>query len=585
MITPRFYQQESHDLAIKWVKQNSEPCLLDLPMGAGKSIIVAMIAQTMHKLSNGKNVLCLCPNKELTQQNYDKYISIGEKASIYCASIGKSFRNPVVFGTEQSLYAVDKKESEKLGCEFRAIDRISEKVCAVIIDEAHKVTNTMISIVERMRITNPNLRIIGLTATPYMMGKGYIFEMDETDKLTQESINPYYKKRIYRIGADELITLGFLTQPTVGIVSEHYDTSNLELKNGKFTDKQLAETFEGKTTTETIVQDILAKSIDRKRVLIFASTIKHAYEIQNMIPNSGVVTGSTPKKEREQLLSDFASGKFKYLINVSILTTGYDLPILDCIAILRPTESAGLYQQIIGRGTRLAPGKKDFLVLDYAGNIDHFFEGKTSIFEPNIKTYGNKPSIKIEVMCEYCGTEQEFSKRPKYEIWDAFGYAMDEAGDRLDPPIPSHYGRRCTGVSPLGKNQFARCDYYWTCKQCEDCGHKNDIAARGCESCGKVFIDPNSKLSETATYIPIGERSKARVDKMHVRHGEVVNVEFETPHGAIKCRFYPNHNQTHVARHGWAFKKATNDGQTMPKFIEYTKQKSGLCSISRYEME
>lgn len=571
MLTPRFYQQESHSAALSWVKQNSDPCLLTLPMGAGKSIIVAMIAKSLHEISKGKNVLCLCPNKELTQQNFDKYIAIGGKASIYSASISKSLRHPVIFATEGTFKSIAEREGEKYTC--------------VIIDEAHKVTNTMMAIIDDMRKGNPNLRVIGLTATPYMLGRGYIYEMDEDNKLTQDSINPFYKKQIYKIGADELITLGFLTPPTVGVVSDHYDTSELELKNGKFTDKQLAETFEGKTTTEKIIQDIIVKSQNRKRVLIFASTIKHALEIQKLIPYSGVITGSTPKKEREQLLSDFASGKFKHLINVAILTTGYDLPILDCIAILRPTESAGLYQQIIGRGTRLAPNKTDFLVLDYAGNIEQFFEGKTSIFEPNIKTYKQSTSAKIEVMCEYCGTEQEHAKRPNYEQWDGFGYAVDLAGDRLDPPIPAHYGRRCIGVSPLGKNQFKRCDYFWTCKTCEECGHKNDISSRNCESCGKIFIDPNSKLNETATVIPVGERTKTRVDGMTVRHGEVINVTFDTPHGEIKCRFFPNHAQTHIARHGWAFKKATNDGQNKPVHIEYTKQKSGLCSINRYEME
>ena len=97
MLKPRFYQQDAHDAAIKWVKQYSDPCLLSLPMGSGKSIIVAMLAKTMHELSGGKKVLCLCPNKELVEQNFSKYQSIGGKASIYSASISKSLRHPVVF--------------------------------------------------------------------------------------------------------------------------------------------------------------------------------------------------------------------------------------------------------------------------------------------------------------------------------------------------------------------------------------------------------------------------------------------------------------------------------------------------------
>ncbi|WP_373739912.1 DEAD/DEAH box helicase family protein [Jeotgalibaca porci] len=568
MLKPRFYQQEAHDAAIKWVKQYSDPCLLGLPMGSGKSIIVAMLAKTMHELSGGKRVLCLCPNRELVQQNFSKYISIGGKASIYSASISKSLRHPVTFGTEQTFIKIAEREGERYTC--------------VIVDEAHKVTNTMMKIIEDMKKGNPNLRVIGLTATPYALNKGYVFSLDEDNKLVQETVDPYYKKRVYNIGADELIKLGYLTPPMVGLTQDEYDTSGLELKNGKFSDKQLAEAFEGKSTTEKIIQDILQKSKDRKRVLIFASTIRHAKEIQALIPNSGLVTGETPKKEREQLLSDFAIGKIKYMINVAILTTGYDLPILDCIAILRPTESAGLYQQIIGRGTRLAEGKTDFLVLDYAKNIEQFFEGKSSIFEPNVKAFGSKPQEKLSIMCEYCGTEQEHTRRPGYSNTDSFGYAMDEAGDRLDPPIPSTYARRCVGVSLIGRNQYARCDYYWTHRTCEECGAKADIAARACNDCGKLFIDPNSKLSETATVLEIGHAYTARVDSMSVRHGEVLHVEWETPHGTLKSRFFPNHKQWAIAHHGKKFLKETDHGNKPPKMITYTKQKTGYCSINEY---
>ena len=108
----------------------------------------------------------------------------------------------------------------------------------------------MVAIVEDMKKGNPNLRVIGLTATEYALNKGYIFELTEDNKLVQETVDPYYKKRVYKISADELIALGFLTPPKVGMVSDEYDTSNLELKNGKFSDKQLADAFEGKTTTE-----------------------------------------------------------------------------------------------------------------------------------------------------------------------------------------------------------------------------------------------------------------------------------------------------------------------------------------------
>lgn len=573
MIKPRFYQQDSHDAAINWMRSNSEPCLMSLPMGAGKSIIVAMIAKSLHAMSKGKRVLCLCPTRELVQQNYNKYISIGEKASIYSASIGKSLRHPVVFATEQSI--------------IKVIDNIASDICAVVVDECHKTTNTTKSIIESIQNVNPLVRVCGLTATPYSLGKGYCYEIDENNVQVEEAVSPYYKKMIYSITADELIALGFLTPPQIGLTSDHYDTSDIKLSGFGFKDKDLDKAFVGKEVTATIVNDVLLKTQDRKSCLVFASTTKHMEEIFKLFPEdqTRMLSGKTAKKEREQIINDFKIFKFKYLINVAILTTGFDHESLDAIAILRPTESAGLYQQILGRGTRLAPNKKDFLVLDYTDNIPQFFGDSGNVFQPNIKAYGSKPQTKIEVSCPECGTKQEHSKRPKYEQWDDFGYAVDLAGDVLEPKIPAHYGRRCLGVTPLGKNQFKRCDYFWAHKECPSCAHKNDIAARECEACGLVLIDPNAKLSEQAIVIKQGEKYTTNVNALSIKestNGGVMYAIFDTPHGEISAKFYPNNPNRFIAQHANIFNRATECGEKRPTQIEYSLKKDGQYTIHRY---
>lgn len=579
MLKPRFYQQESHDAAIAYMKRNSTPVLLSLPMGAGKSIIVAMMAKTLHKLSGGKRVLCLCPSKELVEQNFEKYTSIGEKASIYSASISKSLRHPVIFATEQSI--------------IKVIDKISQDLCAIIIDEAHTTNSTIKGIVEKVREHNPNVRIAGLTATPYRTFEGYCYEIDDKDRIVQDAKDPYFKKLAYSISASELITLGYLTPPMIGAVDSHYDTSKLELKNGKFLEKDLEDTFVGKSVTSEIIRDVISKTKGRKSVLIFAATMSHMEEIFKLLPESeaACVSGKTPKKERERIINDFKTFKIKYLVNVSVLTTGFDHPALDAIAILRNTVSAGLYQQVIGRGTRLYEGKKNFLVLDYTDNIPQFFGDSTDVFQPNIKVYGSSPSPKIEFSCPECGTTQEGSKRNGFESFSLVGgYATDLAGDLIKTDdgqfMPAHHSRRCVGIVSTGINKFERCSFFWAHKQCPSCQHKNDIAARNCSECGLVLISPDEKLNPVATVIPIGQQFTTRVDNMTVKQtGDITHVLFNTPHGELKCRFFPKHNQPHVARHGWAFQKATEHGTKTPTYVVYTLQKSGYCSINKYMFE
>lgn len=579
MLKPRFYQQDAHDAAMDWMKKNDAPCLLSLPTGSGKSIIVAMLAETLHKISGGKRVLCLCPSKELTQQNFDKYISIGGKASIYSASISKSMRHPVIFATEQSFLKI----AEKFAHEF----------CAIVQDECHKQAGTFLEIVRIFREANHNMRIVGLSATPYIMNKGYVFELTEKNQIVSDAIDPFFKKQVYSISADKLIELGFLTPPQIGTVSDHYNTEGLELKNGKFDEKELAGRFEDQSITANIVQDILNKTSNRKRCLIFATSIKHAEEIHKLIPESATISGKTPKQDRERILKDFESGKIKYLTNVSILTVGYDLPILDAIAILRPTMSASLYQQILGRGTRLHEGKENFLVLDYTDNIPQFFEGKESVFEPNIKAYGSRISVPISFSCPDCGTINEASKRQGFESYsEVGGFALDLAGDVIktdgDQLMPAHHSRRCCGVVLKGKNQYERCGFYWAHKTCPECGEKCDIAAKNCNSCGFVLIRPDEKLNETAYVLKVGDTLTANVEKMEIEkssNGQVVIAKFWTPHKNIMSKMYPHHKNHFITLTWRKFSKITNGGEIMPKAITYTIKKDGMCVINDYHME
>jgi len=499
----RPYQQDAVDSAIAWMRKSTEPALLELATGSGKSHIAAAIAKWITQ-KTGKKVLVLQPSKELTTQNFEKYLATGEKASIFSASANsKCTRHNVVYATPKTV--------------LNSISRFGDAFACVIVDEAHMTTPTIKQIIAHIASKNPMLRVIGMTATPYRMGTGYIYQYDATGEKvgkldTDETIDAYYHSLLYKINTRTLIDMGFLTPAHTDTTALHYDTDNLTInKMGNFDAKQIEQAFEGQgRLTSQIVADVVQHSQGRKGVMLFASTVKHAQEILDSLPpdNSRMIGGEVnmAKAEREKLINDFKQQRFKYIVSVGTLTTGFDAPHVDVVAILRATESASLFQQIIGRGLRLHPDKTDCLVLDYAGNIERH-KLQDDIFEPTIKTYKAKTSSTIEATCPSCNFSNDFAARdnPQKLDMDKQGFFLDLAGNRIllsvganDAPVymPAHLGRRCNGFvqSILNKGKLDRCEYRWAFKLCEKCNHENDIAARYCEKCKAELVDPNSSL-------------------------------------------------------------------------------------------
>ena len=497
----RPYQQDAVESAIEWMKKCTEPALLSLSTGAGKSHIAAAIAQWIHE-NNNKKVLVLQPSKELTEQNFSKYTSTGKKASIFSASAGsKCTRHNVVYATPKTV--------------LNSIERFGDAFGAVIIDEAHQTTPTIKQIIDSIRAKNPMLRVIGMTATPYRMGTGYIYQFDQTHtpvkRLSEdETISAFYHSLLYKIHTRELIEMGFLTDAHTDTTSNqiHYNTDNLTLnKMGQFDAKAVEQAFVGQgRLTSQIVADVVSHAANRKGVMLFAATVKHAEEILESLPphNSRMLGGeiNMGKADREQLINDFKNQKFKYIVSVGTLTTGFDAPHVDLVAILRATESASLFQQIIGRGLRLSDGKEDCLVLDYAENIERH-DLKDDIFSPKITTSKAKSSGDLDAECEWCKFTNQFAARPNVDklAIDKQGFFLDLAGNRIltedNQPYAAHFGRRCNGFikSVLERGKLERCEFRYASKTCEECSHENDIAARYCEVCKAEIVDPNEKLT------------------------------------------------------------------------------------------
>ena len=287
MYTLRPYQKAAHDAVIEWIKGCLDPCLIEAATGSGKSLIIAAIAHTIHQMS-GKKILCIAPSGELVVQNYEKYRAFGEPASLFSASVGqKDMRHHVVFGTPGTVA----NQVRKFGRQF----------AAVVIDEAHGVTPTLMKIIDHMRQQNPKLRIVGLSATPFRLGPGYIYAHHYQYGAMDEAIDPFFHTLVYAIGGRELIDGGYLTPPAFEATQEYYDTSGLKLsKAGQFTAASLDKAFVGRgRKTAGIVADVVEQSRNRQGVMIFAATVQHAKEIMESLPpdNSRMLGGDVNMKK------------------------------------------------------------------------------------------------------------------------------------------------------------------------------------------------------------------------------------------------------------------------------------------------
>lgn len=590
----RPYQQQAVDDAIKWLKSTTDPGLIEAFTAAGKSIIVAEIARIINQMT-GKKVLVLQPNKELLTQNVAKFEMTGEKCSVFSASKGqKSLRYPVVYGTALTVK--------------NYLNHFCDKFGLIILDEADSsLTPTILEIIAEIKQKNPLLRVIGLTSSPYKLGQGYIYAMDINDKPVPEdkAKRPFFTKQIAHISGRYLLDQGYVSPVTVGAINERYDTSNLEINSmGKFTSSSVDRAFIGLgRKTSMIISNIIEQSRNRKSVLIFAATQQHADECMQSLPPSlsAVVTDKTPSSERERIVKDFTECRIKYLVNVTIFTRGTDFPKLDVIALLRATESSALLHQIIGRGVRIADGKTDCLLLDYANNIEnHHPDG--DLFNPVIKVWNDKKSSELIIAeCEQCKTENEFSARENDEGYgiDENGYFVDLDQNRIDSGfnggIPAHYGRRCMALLRQQDGKYQQCSYRWTYKECpnEICKEPNDIAARYCRACKAEIVNPNEKLI-TDFKQRKKDPTKIQCDKVIAwQHKQtisstgnnVLKIDYTTEYRSFSVWYQIRSSKAWLIKQYESLIKATQGLEVMPSTLTYKKKESGFYEVLAYNQE
>lgn len=350
----RPYQKLSLDMLYDWFNKNNEGhvCCV-LPTGAGKSVIIAALIHNAITSWPDTKILMLCHVKELLEQNIEKLKILWTDApiGIYSAGIGKKELNDITFAGIQSI----RNKANDIG----HIDLCIVDECHII---SHKEDGGYRKLINDLLKINSKMRVVGYSASPFRLGHGLI-----TDKpaIFDDLIEP--------VSIEQLVHQGYLSKLQSKLTKAQLDVDGVHKRGGEFIESELQAKVNTKDKNEAIVNEIIRLAGNRKSWLLFCTGVQHSYDVAEVLNNQGVVahaiTSNTPKTERERLLNDFKEGKIKALTNANVLTTGFDAPNIDLIAMIRPTMSAGLYVQMAGRGMRLKHHTDHCLVLDFAGVV------------------------------------------------------------------------------------------------------------------------------------------------------------------------------------------------------------------------
>ncbi|MBU0639601.1 MAG: DEAD/DEAH box helicase [Planctomycetes bacterium] len=354
MMELRTYQREAIDAVYEFLRtRDDNPCIV-IPTAGGKTPAMATICRDAVQRWGGR-VLILAHVKELLEQAAEKLHLVAPDLPVGVYSAGLKRRDlgyAITIAGIQSVY-------EKAG-DVGAVD-------LVIVDEAHLIPpdgeGMYRTFLAEMKQVNPLVRVIGLTATPFRMKSGSICAPDNI-------LNAV----CFEVGVRELIVQGYLCPLRTKAGSLKPDTDQLHVRGGEYVAGEVEELMDTDNLVLSACREIVQHTQDRGSVLIFASGVKHGMHVADTLRTRhkvecGFVCGETLPFERDETLRRFRAAELKYLCNVNILTTGFDAPNIDCVALMRPTLSPGLYYQMVGRGFRLHPGKTDCLVLDFGGNV------------------------------------------------------------------------------------------------------------------------------------------------------------------------------------------------------------------------
>ena len=413
----RWYQSEANQAAWQYISDGRGNPLIVLPTGAGKSIVIALLIR--QAVEWGQRVLVVAHRKELLQQNADKIQRLtGLKVGINSAGLNeRDIDSTVICAGIQSVYR-DAAEFGKRGL--------------VVIDEAHLISDDGGSMygqfLDGLQQHNRRLFCVGLTATPYRTGEG---SLAGEGKL--------FSGVCYEAKTGTLIEGGYLSKLTNNPADSQADLKGVKVRGGEFVAAEMEAAFTGDKIIHDAVCELTIACEHRKSILVFCAGVHHAEQVSLALrdltgQDVGLVTGETHAIERQRVLSDFRSGTLRWCVNVDVLTTGFDAPGIDAVAVLRATMSPGLFAQIVGRGLRIADGKTDCLILDFGGNLQRhgaLDADDYGISKPRNSDGSEAPSK----VCPKCKQEVHLSAVKCSECGHIFVRQMDQGprhGDEID---------------------------------------------------------------------------------------------------------------------------------------------------------
>lgn len=395
----RDYQEEGTQACVD-ILTSKKQCreLVVAPTAAGKSIYTAEAVKRCNR-----PILIIQPNRELLLQNYQKYLAVGGKATICCASLKTKTKDKIDYteledGSFVKCREVSKTTFATVGSVIKHIKELKALgVETLLVDEAHLMTQSnkkknsegktvekpaqIKKLVKAAGIKN----ICGLTATSLylkngsngarlvMMNRSQWKLFTDIRYITQISYlveNNYWSKLKYKV----------------------FNTDKSVLENNSsgsdYTEESIAKYYESNNLEDRVIEEVgnLKKS-GRRSIMIFVNTIKEANDLYKKIPNAAIVHSDIDLKTRSYFIKAFKSLEIPVIINVNCLATGFDHPLVDAIIKTRPTQSIGLYYQQIGRGVRIHPEKEDCLIIDFSGNVDKFGKVEELYYE-NLEGYG-----------------------------------------------------------------------------------------------------------------------------------------------------------------------------------------------------
>ena len=426
MVTLRDYQEEMLQAVLAGIKSRKD-VLIQAATGAGKTIFFSALIR--HCMERYNMRICVLVHREtLARQAYDKLVRVWpkgrEKIGMACKSACSKvdLEKPVIIASRQTVSRT--KRLEKL-----------PTIHMLIVDEAHNIPSQNVKsdyrkIIEHLRGLFPDMRLVGVTATPYRLSHGYIY-----GALCRGTHVNWFPNLAYQVSIKSLVDKGYLVPYVIKSASTP-DLSRVGLSgNGDYNIDELGDVMNGTVQLKSAVFAVQDYAKDRKHIVVFAVTIEHAEALEAEFKRAGmsavVVHSEMAADEKRERLAAFDAGRVRIIVNVGILTEGWDCMCVDCILLCRPTMSPALYVQMVGRGLRLDDGKTDCLVLDMSGNFDRHgdpnapevdYDERKGQSSGQPKEEGEGPAL---VKCPNCGFENRITalycadcKQPLKQIVD-----------------------------------------------------------------------------------------------------------------------------------------------------------------------